>query len=303
MYYALILLSVVMFGFCFGLNAKYSNTVGRSLKISLVFSALSSTAGLIVLLIMNSFKIEFTVFTFIMSLFSVANGILITFCGFQALGTINLSLYSLFMMLGGMVLPFLQGIIFYGEALTVSKIICFVLITVALFFTIDKKMMSNKKATLYYVAIFILNGMSGVISKVFTTAGEGGLLSYFTSTPFEKTSPAGFSILGTILTIVISLLILLLFFTKKDGEEKIKHTPLSIAIASGAGILNRVANYILVFALAFVDTSVQYPMVTGGVMIVSTVMAFFTPNKPKRNEIISVCIAFVALLALFLIPV
>lgn len=303
MYYALIMLSVILFGFCFGLNAKYSNTVGRSLKISLVFSAISSTAGLIVLLIINSFKFEFTLFTFIMALFTVANSILITFCGFQALGTINLSLYSLFMMLGGMVLPFLQGIIFYGEELTIGKIICFVLITVALFFTVDKSMMNNKKATLYYVAIFILNGMSGVISKVFTTAGAGGLLSYFTATPFEKTSAAGFSILGASLTIVVSLLILLIFFRAKEGKEKIKHTPLSLAVASGSGILNRIANYILVFALAFVDTSVQYPMVTGGVMIVSTIMAFFTPNKPKRNEIISVCIAFVALIALFLIPV
>lgn len=303
MYYALIMLSVVMFGFCFAINAEYSNRVGRSLKISLIFSSISSTAGLIVLLIINSFKLEFTLFTFIVALFSVANSILITFCGFQALGTINLSLYSLFMMLGGMVLPFLQGIIFYGEALTVSKIVCFIFITIALLFTIDKGTMGNKKAVLYYVAIFILNGMSGVISKIFTTAGSGGLLSLFTSTPFEKTSAAGFSILGAFLTVVVSLLLLLIFFRKPDEKQKNKNSLLTIALASGGGILNRIANYVLVIALAFVDTSVQYPMVTGGVMIVSTVMAFFSKNKPKKNEIISVCIAFVGLLALFLIPV
>jgi uncharacterized membrane-anchored protein len=43
-------------------------------------------------------------------------------------------------------------------------------------------------------------------------------------------------------------------------------------------------------------------MVTGGVMIVSTITAFLTPNKPKAREIISVAIAFVGLLVLFLLP-
>ena len=68
------------------------------------------------------------------------------------------------------------------------------------------------------------------------------------------------------------------------------------------GITNRVANFLLVIALAHVDASVQYPMVTGGVMIVSTLICFFGKNKPSKKEMLSVILAFVGMLALFVIP-
>lgn len=44
-------------------------------------------------------------------------------------------------------------------------------------------------------------------------------------------------------------------------------------------------------------------MVTGGVMIVSTLICFFGKSKPSRKELLSVVVAFAAMLALFLIPV
>ena len=56
----------------------------------------------------------------------------------------------------------------------------------------------------------------------------------------------------------------------------------------------------LVFSLAHVDASVQYPMVTGGTMIVSTVLSCFSDKKPSKREIISVALSFAGVLALFL---
>ena len=47
----------------------------------------------------------------------------------------------------------------------------------------------------------------------------------------------------------------------------------------------------------------QYPMVTGGVMIVSTLLCCFGPKKPSRRELLSVLVGFAGMLALFLIPI
>ena len=101
--------------------------------------------------------------------------------------------------------------------------------------------------------------------------------------------------------VFLSLLLLLIFFRKKDGTPKIGLPDTGLCI--GSSVLNRVANYILLVALLHVDTSVQYPMVTGGVMIVSTLICFFGKNKPKRKEILSVALAFLGMLALFVIPI
>ena len=285
MYYLLIIVSVIMFGGCFALKDVYRKARGSSFKISLQFTFVSSVAALIALVAINGFKFEFTWFTFLMALLAALNGLAFSYCSFKALGSINLSLFSLFSMLGGMMLPFLQGIIFYGEGITPAKIICVVLITAALLMTIEKG--GGKKGTVYYAGIFVLNGMSGVLSKIFTSA------------PFEKASAEGYSLLITLCSIVLSFFVLVIFYREKDENDKPRLKTIGISAASG--ITSRIANLILVIALAHVDASVQYPMVTGGVMIVSTIICFFGENKPSKKEILSVIVAFAGLLALFLI--
>ena len=287
MYYALIILSVVMLSCCFALNDVHRKLQGSSVKISIRYSAISSFAGLIALIILNGFTPEFTLFTFIMALLTAVNSFAFTFCTFKALGNINLSLYSLFSMLGGMFLPSVVGIVFFSEKVTLAKVVCFILIIISLLITVEKG--EKKKGTLFYIGIFTLNGMSGVLNKIFTAA------------PFEKTSASGYSILAALSTFTIASLLLLFFFRNKKGAPK--PTPLSVTISSVNGVINKLANFILVLALAHVDASVQYPMVTGGVMIMSTVICFFGKNKPNKKEILSVCIAFIGLLLLFLIPV
>ena len=118
MYYGLIIVAVIIFGGNFKLDDIYRRMRGSTPKVSLQSSFISSVAGLIVFLAMNGMRLEFTPFTLIMAAVAALNGLACTFCTFRALDTINLSLYSLFMMLGGMVLPFMQGILFFGEKLS-----------------------------------------------------------------------------------------------------------------------------------------------------------------------------------------
>lgn len=287
LYYALIILSVVIFGGCFALNDVYRRIRGSSIKISLQFSLVGSLAGFIVLLPVNGLRLEFTPFTLLMAIFASINGFAFTFCSFKALDRINLSLYSLFSMLGGMMLPFLQGILFYGEKMSVAKWVCFLLITVALLLTVEKG--EKKNGTLYYGCIFILNGMSGVLSKIFAEAA------------LPKTSATGYTNLISVCSVVIAAVLLCTVFRK--GSEEKKPSFAGIAVGAASGIANKTANLILVLALAHVDASVQYPMVTGGVMIVSTLICFFGKNKPSKKEVLSVVVAFAGLLLLFAIPI
>lgn len=286
MYYALIGLSVLMFGGCFTLQDTYRNMRGSSFYISQESAFVGALAGFVVLLVFNGFQIEFTVFTFLIAALASLNGIAFSFCTFKALDTINLSLFSLFSMLGGMVLPFLQGIIFYSERLTIAKILCLLLIGAALCLTVSRS--EKKRGTMYCVGIFVLNGMSGVLSKIFS------------SSSFEKTSSLGYSIWISICTAVISGLLLLLL---RNPKAQAPYTLKTFGISASRGAVNRIANLLLVVALAHVDASVQYPMVTGGTMLVSTLLCCFGPQKPSKKELISVVFAFVGLLTLFVVPV
>ncbi len=279
LYYGMILIAVVMFGFQFFLNNDYEKKNGNSFSSSMVFVFGSSLAGLVVLLAINKFRFEFTPYTLVMAIVTALNMMACMFCSLKALARINLSLYSIFSMLGGMLLPFFAGIFFYGEKLTSGKILCFIIVTVALFITFQKG--QSKKGFIYYAGIFVFNGMSGVLSKIFQES------------TYPKTSEAGYSVLSALATVVIAGICI--WFTWKKASLPKKNSYFSLV---GNGVLNKVANYLLLIALAHVPASTQYPMVTGGVMIVSTILGFFTPNKPSKREIISLVLSFVGLMML-----
>lgn len=285
MYYGLILVSVAMFGVGFALQDAYRSLRGSGLRISLETSFVGSLAGLAVLLVINGFRVEFTLFTFLIALLASLNSIGFSFCTIKALDHINLSMFSLFSMLGGMVLPFLQGILFYHEELTVAKLLCLILIGAALAVTVTKG--EKKKGAVYCVGIFILNGMSGVLAKIFSAS------------PFEKTSDAGYSIWIAICTAAIAGLLLL---TVKSKTQK-PYSWKAFAISASHGSINQVANFFLVITIAHVDSSAQYPIVTGGVIIVSTLISFLGSRKPTKREILSVVLAFIGTLVLFVIPI
>lgn len=282
-YYGLIAVATAMFSVQFFFKNMFREQYGGGIRATLTFSVGSGIIGLLILLVMNGFTLEFTPFSLLMAFVVFLNNLGFSFCSFKALGKINLSLYSLFSMLGGMALPFIVGIIFYNEDLTLGKGICFAIITVALLMTVKRG--EKKNGTVYYVGIFVLNGMSGVLSKIFKDA------------PFEKTSDAGYSILCAIVSVVLSFIILMIMRPEKKpiGAK-------SVIAMAGCGILGRVANYILLITLAFLPASAQYPFVTGGTMIMSTLLCYLTPNKPEKREIIAVALSFVGLLVLMLIP-
>ena len=63
-------------------------------------------------------------------------------------------------------------------------------------------------------------------------------------------------------------------------------------------LTQKVANYMLLIALAVLPASVQYPFVTGGTMIVSTVISLICRQKPSWRELVSVGLSFAGVLVL-----
>ena len=123
--------------------------------------------------------------------------------------------------------------------------------------------------------------MSGVISKFYSEA------------KFEKAENAGYSAQIALFAIAICVVMLLL-----NKQEKQKTTKKALMYSFGYGIMSNVGNFLLLLGLIGLPASAQYPFVTGGTMIVSTLLCYFTPNKPSKREMIAVVLSFVGVLAL-----
>lgn len=74
--------------------------------------------------------------------------------------------------------------------------------------------------------------------------------------------------------------------------------PKAFIFSFGSGALSQVANFLLLIALTVLPASVQYPFVTGGIMVISTIISAICGQKPSKKEILSVVLAFVGILAL-----
>lgn len=281
MYYGIVCVAVVMFGLQFFCNQQYQRESGSGAASSMFFIVGSSLLGALVLWLGNGLQLAIAPFTLWMAAFTALNSIACTVCSLKALGRIDLSLYSLFSMLGGMVLPFAAGIFFYGEPMTPGKLLCLLTVAVALMLGVRRE---TAGGGIYYAGIFIFNGMSGVLSKIFQAAS------------CVKTDAASYSIWSAVLSAVFAGLIWLLL-----KERRVRLTGRSVLWMGGCGALNKVANLLLLLALARLPASVQYPMVTGGVMIVSTLLGYFTPEKPTRRELVAVALSFLGITALVLL--
>ncbi|MCQ2479720.1 MAG: DMT family transporter [Clostridia bacterium] len=280
--YSLISVAVVMFSLGLFFSEEYERLGNNNIRASFRFTGGSFLVGFIILFIINKFTIKFTLFSAIVSLLGAFNSILYFIFTLKALSKINLSLYSVFCSLGGMVLPFVAGLAFYHEKLTVGKALCLILIVAALAITVEK---GNKSGgAVYYMGVFVFNGLSGVFAKFHNDAH------------FVKSDEASYSMMIALWCVLLCSI--LLIFNK---DEKIKLTKKSVGCIAGYGTLNNIANLFLLLSLKKgLPASAQYPFVTGGIMIISTILCYFTPNKPKKKEIFSIILSFAGIMILCL---
>ena len=271
-----------MFSVQFFLQQKYEKECGSSLHAAINYALLSNVVGLILVMFMNGIILEFTVFSGVIALIYAIINVLYSYAAVKAFEVANLSVFTMFSMLGGMVLPFIFGII-CGEELKISMIISFVMIIVALLITVEKGV-SNKKALKYYAGIFMLNGMVGVLS------------AFHQKFDMYNISSTGFLMLTKIMTVAICM-----FLVAFGKNKKVMCSGKILLYSGGGAAINTIANWILLISLLYLPASVQYTLVTGGVIVCSTLIGFVTKgNKPSKKEILATVIAVASTVVLIL---
>ena len=274
-----------MFGIQFYVNDVYQKRSGNGAVAAFTFALIGALTGTVCLAFVARFDFSVTPFAALWALVTAVNNTLFLICSLKALERVDLSMFSLFSMLGGMMLPFLAGLIFYGEPMTLAKGVCVVLITAALAVTV-KKDEKSRGGELYYIAVFVLNGMCGVLTKIYEDSS------------LPKVSPEGYSLWVAIMSAAIAAVALAVLYKSFKKPDRA-----SILLGIGGGILEKGGNLLLLIALAVLPASVQYPFVTGGVMISATAIAAIAGQKPTKQEITALVLSFIGLIALVVIPI
>lgn len=274
--YILVVSAALLFSLQFLFNKRYQQIYGVGVESTLLLSTCSSLAVVLIMLIISRFNIVFSVFSVVMALIYSVSGLVLSYYGLKALKVANLSVYSVFCMLGGMLLPFGAGIIIYNEELSIFKVLCCILIVVSVMLN-SKSGKHEKKAVLYYMIVFVLNGMAGVLSKIHQSA------------KILHTDSAGFMFMANMWNLIICTAVLLIKYKKLPAISG-----KGMLYASGSGALNGIANFWLLISLVNLPASVQYPLVTGGTMIFATIISMVRKEKLTLMNYVAALISFAA---------
>lgn len=276
LYYVLVFAATFLFACQFLFNQNFQKKCGTMLSATLTFMIYTNAFGTIIMLMINRFQLEWSWFSVGMALIQTVCNILCTYAGMKALSIVNLAVFALFSMLGGMLLPFGYGIVFGNEPFTVIKAFCVVVITFALVLTVvgEKEI---KKGWPYYLSVFILNGMTGVLTSIHQ------------SYPSISVDSGSFTVWTRLISFVVCLAVQLIV------KKKVIFIHGKVVLYSaGFALFNGMGNLFLLISVMYLSASVQYPIVTGGTIFFSTMISVVRKEKISVRTLSSTLLALTA---------
>lgn len=276
MNYALLVMAAFLFALQFLLNQQFRKLNGDGFDSTLIFSGYTHGISFVIMLILNGFKLQITWFSLLVAVIYAVVVMGYGYSGLKSFATANLSVYSIFAMLGGMLLPFAYGVLFCHEEFTLAKGICILLIGISTAMSFEKSETKGNNLK-YYIAVFILNGMVGVLSKIHQSNTELAV----DSRSFMATINASVFIICFVWQLIKNRRIAAVSFKE-------------LGCLSGYAVCNGIGNLFCLIALTALPASVQFPITTGGVMVFSTLISLIRGEKPSVKTLISTAIAFIS---------
>lgn len=301
-YYLIVLLAVVGLAVNFCLTKLYQNRTGTGFRISVLFNIITGafTAVLFFFIhgFMNGFSLLFTPFSWMMAF------LLILFCGgyaligFKIIAMGDIAVYTLFLMLGGMMLPYFFGLIFLEEPFSYLRLAGLILMVIAIALSgREGGKGEKKKGSLVFfllcMIVFCLNGGGSIVSKIHQLPEN---------VDRAVLSPVFVMMAGIIRVVIFSLIYLgIRLHDKKlpaDRRPAPIRLPVSVVLIMLASSAVDGVSYLCQLAGAsHLPATVMYPMITGGSVVLTAVAGrIFFGQKLTRQATIGIVLCLIATL-------
>ena len=258
----------------------YSAVEGSSLVSGLTFNMLIGTVSALFCWGMCGFQLSFSWFSFILAIVTAVFGGVYLVLGFRVMEAGGITIYSLFLMSGGMVLPYLFGLLFWDEPFTLPRVFGILLILVALWIANRSKVKLKPSFYVLCVIIFLLNGWMSILSKY-----------HQISTAYPIVSSAEFAVYQNIGRALFGAF--MLCFVRKPKQPlpfpkpSLWLTVLINGLAAGGSFLLQLN------AAVYLPASVLFPFISGGSVIFSSLLGLvFFKEKLTAPQLAAIGLCF-----------
>ena len=276
MYYLLLAFASVLLAADFALNKIYQKENGTSYEAGYRFNTLMGLFTAIIFLAANRFEFEFTwyscIMAFLMTVFATSYNLI----GFRLLKDGSMAMYTLFLMAGGMVVPYAVGIAFLHEQITLMRIFALVLILAGVIIPNCTAKDFNKKHIAMYVTVFFLNGMVSVVSKL-----------HQMDIGFEAVSTSQYVCIKSIIRFLSAGAIYLCIKSKNHTPcQRQRRFSFTILVVLLSSIVSGGSYFLQLVGAANLPASVLYPFVTGGSIVFSSVTGVILFKEKLSSKLI-----------------
>ena len=299
----MLLCAAMLLAVCFVINKLYQKQAGTSLEAGLVYNSLLGIFAAIIFFFIGGFKFEITAFSASMATAMTVVVMAYTLLGFRILKNGSVAIYSIFLMSGGMTVPYIYGLLFLDEEFswlrTVGLVVLISAVAISNFGGKGEKI--DVKRLAMCVCVFFLNGCVSVISKVHQVESVRATVG-----------AEQFVMLGGIAKFIIGGVVLgvLLLINKhsasSSNDDEInesaeakpklfcaKSIKIILPLIVIAAAVDGVSYFLQLKGAANLPATVLYPMITGASMIFSAIADFVVfKQKPTRFVVISVALCF-----------
>jgi len=282
--YFLATLATILLAGQISVNKLFQKENGDGFRTGILFNLVNGSITAVFFFLLNRFRVDVSPFSLMMATIMTVCATAYLIISFRIMTIGSVASYSLFLMLGGMVVPYLYGVLALGEQLTVLRTIGLLMICASLILIGYKGGKRNARAGILYGVVFLLNGLVSVVSKL-----------HQIDTVHHAVGTADFIILTGLTKTV--LLAMLFPFLKRPTSGPSPHITRTIVVVALSSVVGGVSYMLQLIGAKTLPATVLYPIVTGGTVVFSAVMGYlFFRERPDRRSVVGIACCFVATL-------
>jgi len=270
-YYFSVITATVLLAIEFFCSKLYQSLESISLEKGLQFNTVSGLVSALIMLALAGFRLEWSSFSALLALGMALCSMLYCLLSFRILNLGGMALYSLALMSGGMLLPYIFGIVFLNETVSLPGFLGLIAVLAAVILSNFNRRKISKTLLLLCTAVFLLNGFCSILSKAHQ-------ISRIPST----VSSAGFVMYSGIAKCLLSVIVLLCRKGSSFSRPKHKYT---LLLTVGAAVISAASYLLQLNGAKVLPASVLYPIITGGSIVFSAIAGrvFFKERLSLRQ--------------------
>ena len=285
--YLMLIFSTIVMASDFCLDKQYQNISGTSMRVGLNYNIIWGLIEAAVFFALNGFKLAITPFSLITAAVFALCVMSYKIIGLTILKSGGVSLYTMFLMTGGMMVPYVYGLIALNESFSPIQFAGLIIVILAVVLAYYSAVKFSNKLLFLCILVFFVNGVTSVATKV-----------HQIETVMPVVSSVELLILTSLLRSVFAA-IAYPFAAKSDSASS-PLTTKSVVIIAASAVICCISNMINFTYAKTVPATVLYPIITGGTILFSLIANKVIFKEAITKKMVAAVVLCIIGLLLFL---